>query len=504
MPEAAPVSARTRPTGPTEGRSPVSTTRQEWNAGYVDGRRYRRLTVPERSLLSEHVPAPAGGRALDVGCGAGELAAHLSSLGYRVDAVDWSEHALAAAAAGHAAAARWLHLDIEADDWTALHADGYDLITLRLVYPFLRHRDGTLRALGRRLRPGGALVVIVPKAADTPSPRRGIALDEEELARLRAGWPSADRHDTDGLSVVVLRGPRSGDDHGEAAGDGVPGSPREHHMHLRPRSYAQVESGRKTIEVRVATPALRTVAEGDTIVFHDRATDRQLDVLVRRTTAHASFGELLAAHDSRRVDPDVRHAELLGVLRGTHSPTEEELGVLAFEFDHRPARPGQPLPMAPADYLTTIPHYTMYSCLYVRDADDRPVQLRSVYGKRLWQFPGGISDAGEDPLETARREAVEETGLALGPGQPRLLLAHYLHPGPRWPMGKIGFVFDGGNLTPGQLRRIRLDPQEHDLWAVHGLDEWRRLMGEAPYARLAAVERARTDQGPHYLVTESV
>ncbi|MFF7796367.1 methyltransferase domain-containing protein [Streptomyces olivaceus] len=482
----------------------MSTTRQEWNAGYVDGRRYRRLTAPERSLLSEHVPAPAGGRALDVGCGVGELAAHLSSLGYRVDAVDWSEHALAEAAAGHAAAARWLHLDIEADDWAALHADGYDLITLRFVYPFLRHRDGTLRALGRRLRPGGALVVIVPKAADTPSPRRGIALDEEELSRLRAGWPSADRHDTDGLSVVVLRGPHSGHDAGYAAGDGVPGSPREHHLHLRPRSYAQVESGRKTIEVRVATPALRTVAEGDTIVFHDRATDRQLDVLVRRITAHASFGELLAAHDSRRVDPDARHAELLGVLRGTHPPTEEEPGVLAFEFDHRPARPGQPLPMAPADYLTTIPHYTMYSCLYVRDADDRPVQLRSVYGKRLWQFPGGISDAGEDPLGTARREAVEETGLALGPGRPRLLLTHYLHPGPRWPMGKIGFVFDGGNLTPGQLRRIRLDPQEHDLWAVHGLDEWRRLMGEVPYARLAAVERARTDQGPHYLVTDSV
>ncbi|MEK8146356.1 NUDIX domain-containing protein [Streptomyces sp. M10(2022)] len=64
----------------------------------------------------------------------------------------------------------------------------------------------------------------------------------------------------------------------------------------------------------------------------------------------------------------------------------------------------------------------MYGCLYIRDEHDRPIQLRSVYGSRLWQFPGGNLDAlGEDPLQTARREAVEETGLELGLGTPKLL-----------------------------------------------------------------------------------
>lgn len=75
--------------------------------------------------------------------------------------------------------------------------------------------------------------------------------------------------------------------------------------------------------------------------------------------------------------------------------------------------------------------------LYIRDALDQPVRLRSVYGHRLWQFPGGNTDTGEDPLETARRKATEETGLDLGQGRPRRLLRHYLHPGPHWPMGKI-------------------------------------------------------------------
>ncbi|MCX5414109.1 NUDIX hydrolase [Streptomyces sp. NBC_00059] len=53
----------------------------------------------------------------------------------------------------------------------------------------------------------------------------------------------------------------------------------------------------------------------------------------------------------------------------------------------------------------------MYGCLCVRDEHVRPFQLRPVYGSGLRQFPGGNLDApGEDPLQTAQRESVEETG----------------------------------------------------------------------------------------------
>ena len=60
-----------------------------------------------------------------------------------------------------------------------------------------------------------------------------------------------------------------------AAGD----ESQEHHMHLLGRYYRQVEAGRKTIEVRVATPNKRAVAVGDTVIFHDRDTERELDVI---------------------------------------------------------------------------------------------------------------------------------------------------------------------------------------------------------------------------------
>ncbi|MFE2375726.1 NUDIX domain-containing protein [Streptomyces sp. NPDC059398] len=83
---------------------------------------------------------------------------------------------------------------------------------------------------------------------------------------------------------------------------------------------------------------------------------------------------------------------------------------------------------------------------------------RWVYRSRLWQFPGSNLDSqGKDPLQAARREAVEKTGLELGLGTPRLLLTRFLHAGPQTPLKRMGLVFDGGQLSANQLRRIRLE-----------------------------------------------
>ncbi|MFJ3877152.1 methyltransferase, FxLD system [Streptomyces sp. NPDC090077] len=186
------------------------TAREEWEKHYGEGKGWRRLGEREQQLLAEHAPVPeGGGRALDVGCGTGELAAHLAGLGYTVDAVDLTDSAIARAREDHAAVegVRWLQLDVERDDPAPLHEAGYDLITLRLVYPFLRDRGRTVHGLGERLRKEGALVVITPIVENTPEERHGIALDEDEITLLGAGWETVQRLDADGLAFLVLRGP---------------------------------------------------------------------------------------------------------------------------------------------------------------------------------------------------------------------------------------------------------------------------------------------------------
>ncbi|MGZ2356892.1 class I SAM-dependent methyltransferase [Streptomyces sp. 372A] len=159
----------------------------------------------EREPFAEYT---GGGQALDVGCGTGELAAYLASLGHTVDAVDFADTAVARAREEHAdiQGVRWLCLDIERDDPAPLHAEGYDLVVMRMVYPFLKDRSRVLRTLGGRLRHGGALVVITPVARTTPDERRGISLDEDEIALLAADWEAMERQDAEGMAFLVLRG----------------------------------------------------------------------------------------------------------------------------------------------------------------------------------------------------------------------------------------------------------------------------------------------------------
>lgn len=184
-------------------------TRTDWSEHYTEGRGFRRLGDEEKALLVEHAPAPEGGRALDVGCGTGEMTAYLASLGYTVDGADFAEGALARARTEHAGmeGVRWLCLDVEHDDLAELAEDGYDLIVVRLCIAFIRDRARVLRRLAVRLREGGALVIITPVVEHTAEERRHIALDENELAALTDGFERVERFDAEGLAVLALRGP---------------------------------------------------------------------------------------------------------------------------------------------------------------------------------------------------------------------------------------------------------------------------------------------------------
>ncbi|MEU1541710.1 class I SAM-dependent methyltransferase [Actinacidiphila glaucinigra] len=112
-------------------------------------------------LLLRNIP-PGALTALDVGCGTGRFARRLAARGLRVDAIDASPEAVAAA--GTAPGVTFRTADATAVDLPTAH---YDLIT---CLASLHHMPfGTVSALRAALAPGGTLLVLGCYPEHTPA-----------------------------------------------------------------------------------------------------------------------------------------------------------------------------------------------------------------------------------------------------------------------------------------------------------------------------------------------
>jgi 2-polyprenyl-6-hydroxyphenyl methylase/3-demethylubiquinone-9 3-methyltransferase len=105
---------------------------------------------------------PLTGKAvLDVGCGAGLLAEPLARLGAKVTGIDASPEVIAVAR--EHAARQGLEIDYRAGDVQELEGQ-FDLVTAMEVVEHVAEPAAFVRALAKRLAPGGLLIMSTPNA----------------------------------------------------------------------------------------------------------------------------------------------------------------------------------------------------------------------------------------------------------------------------------------------------------------------------------------------------
>jgi SAM-dependent methyltransferase len=151
----------------------------DWPSKYAaGGRLVGRLTQFIEAVLDLTV---ARGELLDLGCGSGELARHLATVGYRVTGCDIAPRMLRqATVADREHAVRWIRLE---PCWRTLPftADSLDAIVAASVLEYVRDPAAVLAECARVLRPGGVLLCTVP---DLTHPMRWLEWPLSRIARM--------------------------------------------------------------------------------------------------------------------------------------------------------------------------------------------------------------------------------------------------------------------------------------------------------------------------------
>ncbi|WP_406110245.1 class I SAM-dependent methyltransferase [Streptomyces sp. NBC_01003] len=184
--------------------------REHWEEHFAAGDGFLGVTAAEMRMFTEQVAPAAGASVLDIGCGLGGYAAELVWLGCRTMATDWAASSVAAVRDRYEGLLPGLtvqRLDFEDDQAVGLLPQaGFDVVTMRLVFAFMRDKEAAAERVRRLLAPGGVWVVTT-SLADRLSARRHIGITGKEVAGLLEGWGSGVWYDLEpgGVRCFVLR-----------------------------------------------------------------------------------------------------------------------------------------------------------------------------------------------------------------------------------------------------------------------------------------------------------
>jgi 8-oxo-dGTP diphosphatase len=139
--------------------------------------------------------------------------------------------------------------------------------------------------------------------------------------------------------------------------------------------------------------------------------------------------------------------------------------------------------------------YMSAGVLFFRQGREGHVLLVNPTYKPQWEIPGGVVEEGESPYTAALREVAEELGAPLPVG--RLLGLDY-RDNPRFGEG-LHFIFDGGELSEGQVEALELPEEELSEYGFFAMDAARERLVASVARRVERCIEARASGATLYM-----
>lgn len=178
-----------------------------------------------------------------------------------------------------------------------------------------------------------------------------------------------------------------------------------HKMKLYNEPYENIKSGIKTIELRLNDEKRQKIMPDDTIIFINTETHKRLAVRVKQKHYASSFEELFnEIKDSAKMGfvNNETPEDMVNGMRSYYSESEEKkYGVVGIELYPPKVEVEFPVECREEElkYVITIAIHGE-NIVFCKHKERETIEL-----------PGGHIEHGETPLEAAKRELYEETGI---------------------------------------------------------------------------------------------
>ncbi len=105
---------------------------------------------------------------------------------------------------------------------------------------------------------------------------------------------------------------------------------KEKKIPIYKKYFDMIVNREKTLEIRVAYNSLKSLKEGDILVFINKSKIIRTKII--RISNYYSFSEMLKSEDIKKINPYETYDEQLHSIKNIYPPIKEKLGVIVFEI----------------------------------------------------------------------------------------------------------------------------------------------------------------------------